>query len=128
MVDLLRYTFLSISLLGFYLLWVLPMLENNLFSLYDRRAEGDLPGTPNDGWITNYTGIAAVDMLAKVDVLHFWSLASGDSLFMSLHFVVLLGTIMSTWVLLTLEACRTRPLAQVIPRYFNLSLYADKPS
>ncbi|KAK2768873.1 hypothetical protein FQN54_000733 [Arachnomyces sp. PD_36] len=79
-------------------------------------SQGGLLGSPEVSWISSYTGVPAVDEAVRVVVMLFWPPISGNFPVMSLHFVTLLSGLLSVWLLLVLEACRIRPLAQILPR------------
>lgn len=115
--NTLKYTLLFVSVLAACVLWIACCQYGFLLFLDEIQAKGELPGTPGVSWIKDYTGIAGVERWVEIFVLIFWPVLSGNSPAMSLHLVALLGAALAGWVLIALEACRTKPLSQVILRY-----------
>lgn len=114
--NILRYTLLLLSFLGGYVGWLSPAILDFLRFADEIHSQGEFPGIPGVDWVRDYTGVAFVDKVIDTYCLAFWPMIDGNSPAMVLQWVVLLGSMISGWVLFVLEACRTKPLAQVLPR------------
>lgn len=112
----LRYTLLIITLSAAYLLFITSFPGGLMDFLDEILSQKELLGAPKDSWITNYTGIEVVDNFVQIYVLMLWPATCGQPPVKALHFIATMISVVSTWLLIILEACRTRPLAHIMPR------------
>ncbi|KAL6237468.1 hypothetical protein BDW75DRAFT_228659 [Aspergillus navahoensis] len=111
-VNFIRLTFISLSLLAFYTIWITSLQKGYGQHVIEAIVTGKLSGSPDADTklLESLTGVPALDRRAKYLIVSFWPVVDGENPSLSYLGVPAVASMGVSYILLALEARRTRSL------------------
>ncbi|KAL4812887.1 hypothetical protein BDW67DRAFT_193204 [Aspergillus spinulosporus] len=114
-INFIRFTFIILSLFAIYTIFITSIKKGFFQHVTEGKVTGKLSRSPDADarLLESFIGVAALDNIAKVLVLCFWPVVNGENPSLSLLGVPAVASMGVSYLLLALEARRTRSLISV---------------
>ncbi|KAL6238508.1 hypothetical protein BDW75DRAFT_237395 [Aspergillus navahoensis] len=108
LVTLVRSGLVLLALLAFYTVWITSIRKGLLAGWIHCELAGELSGNPDARLLDSFTGLKIPDIVIKRIITSFWPACNGQNLSLSLLTVPFVATVGVSYILLALDARRTK--------------------